>query len=121
TGVHGPVDLAAAPVEWRPRYVAADLRCLDLDYVAPRKSDDAWTCGAAVVRVAASDDPRVQVVCEGPAEHLLRASLAAAWEAADSDTVAAESLREARMGQWWSVLTERLAAEAGVADGGSHS
>jgi len=121
TGVHGPADLAAAPVEWRPRYVAADLRCLDLDYVAPRKGDDAWACGAAVVRVASSDDPCVQVVCEGPAEHLLRASLAAAWEAVDGGAVAAESLREARMGQWWSVLTERLTAAGGVADGGSHS
>ncbi|HET7661196.1 MAG TPA: HAD-IIA family hydrolase [Oryzihumus sp.] len=116
TGVHGPADLAAAPKEWRPRYVAADLRCLGVAYVEPRKVDDAWACGSAVVRVAAGDDPGVQVVCEGPAEHLLRAALAASWEAVDGGALAAESLREARMGQWWSLMAERLTGEAG-ADG----
>lgn len=117
TGVHGPVDLAAAPVEWRPRYVAADLRCLGVGYVAPRKVDDAWACGAAVVRVAAGDVPGIQVVCEGPAEHLLRAALAASWEAVDGGALAADSLHESRMGQWWSRMAERLAGEAGVHGG----
>ena len=112
TGVHGPAELAAAPAEWRPRYVAADLRCLGVGYVAPRRVDDAWACGDAVVRVAAGDAPCIQVVCEAPAEHLLRAALAASWEAVDSGAVAAESLREAGMGRWWSRVAERLAGDA---------
>ncbi|HEX8972816.1 HAD-IIA family hydrolase [Oryzihumus sp.] len=114
TGVHGPADLAAAGVESRPRYVAADLRCLGVGYVAPRKVDGAWACGAAAVTMAAADGPDIQVVCDGPAEHLLRASLAASWEAVDNGALAAESLREARMGQWWTLMAERLAAEDGA-------
>ncbi|MGZ4775915.1 MAG: HAD-IIA family hydrolase [Oryzihumus sp.] len=112
TGVHGPADLAAAPVEWRPRYVATDLRGLGVGYVAPRKLEDAWACGAAVVRVEVGEAPCVQVVCEGPAEHLLRAALAASWDAVDSGAVGAESLVKAEMGRWWSQVAERLAEDA---------
>ena len=113
TGVHGPADLAAAAPAQRPRYVGADLRSLGQAYEAPRRVDDAWVCGPAMVEVVPDRDTALRTVCDGPAVLLLRASLAAWWEAADRDEVSARPGTAAL--QHWATLARRLA------DGGEPS
>ena len=108
TGVHGPADLAAAPPAQRPRYVAADLRCLGVAYESPRHVDGCWTCGRAAVRLLRSPEPRLETVSDGPPELLLRAALAAWWEAIDREDDPIDPA--ARTGSsLWASLAEGLA------------
>lgn len=106
TGVHGPADLAAAEPAQRPRYVATDLRCLTQGYEAPRRVDGGWACGPASVGLVHEADPVIRVVTEGPAELVLRASLAAWWEAVDAGRRARD--QPGADGEHWAMLADRI-------------
>lgn len=113
TGVHGVVDVALAPPERRPRYVAADLAALHGPYEEPhRGTTDGWCCGSAHARL---DQVGGLVLAaeghEGPlAEDGLRAGLACLWDAADGadapgcdEAVLRRSAR--RLERWWAGRT----------------
>lgn len=86
TGVHGPVELAAAPFDHRPQYVLTDLRDLAEDY--PEAGvDDGWHVrGSARARLARGG--RLEVV--GAGADLLRAALDALWTARDAGLITAQ-------------------------------
>ena len=109
TGVHGPADLAAAAEAQRPRYVAADLRSLRERYLEPRRVDGGWACGPALVELARDGEPTPRAVSDGPALLVLRASLAAWWEAVDRGEVPGEIGGAAA--KYWAGVTEQLARE----------
>ncbi|KRE37243.1 hydrolase [Janibacter sp. Soil728] len=78
TGVHGPADAAAAPVDRRPDYVVKDLRGLHEHYPEAQREGDWCVRGGARARVA---EGRLSV--DGDGMDAIRASLDAVWAAAD--------------------------------------
>jgi len=83
-GVHGWVDLAGAEPTARPRYVATDLRSLQLAYVDPvldPEDPSRWVCGGAYACVSAAGDLAVSQA--GALNDRLRAALKALWHASD--------------------------------------
>ena len=83
-GVHAWVDLAGVEPTARPRYVATDLRSLQLAYVDPvldPEDPSRWVCGEASAWVSAAGD--LLVSRAGALNDRLRAALSALWHARD--------------------------------------
>lgn len=80
TGVTGLAELAAAPREQRPAYLAADLRGLNQPHPAPSLDGGAASLGGWVARVS---DGRLAVEGSGDADDWWRVVAAAAWDHAD--------------------------------------
>lgn len=84
TGVHGPVDAAAAPRSRRPTHVLSDLRDLARPY-PPLQKEGGWCIrGGARARCATT----LEVYGEGI--DATRACLDALWEAVDASRITAE-------------------------------
>jgi glycerol-1-phosphatase len=84
-GVHRWADVVGAQTAARPRYVATDLRCLQLGYTEPIQDvqdPSRWLCGGAHAAVSARDE--LVVSHSGSLNERLRAALAALWHAGDA-------------------------------------
>lgn len=85
TGVSGVADLAAAPLGARPRFVAADLRCLALPYpathVQPVGDSVRVRCADAAMELDA--DGQWAGLAQADPDNQLRAGLAAIWQIRD--------------------------------------
>jgi HAD superfamily hydrolase (TIGR01450 family) len=83
-GVHRWMDVAAADLTARPRYVATDLRSLHVAYAEPvqdLRDLSQWVCGEAKAWVSAPGD--LVVSRAGTLNERLRAALKALWHAGD--------------------------------------
>ncbi|QOR72217.1 HAD-IIA family hydrolase [Ruania alkalisoli] len=94
TGVDGMAEVLKARPEYRPSYLAADLRGLAQAHPEPRAEDDVWVCGQA--RASVRDGTVVFDRPDGPVSlgvtpisiDEFRAAAAAAWAASDAAGVA---------------------------------
>lgn len=87
TGVHGPGDAAAAPVEHRPTHVLTDLRELGQAYPQQRVEGGWFHRGSARARCGES------LEVEGRGIDALRASLDAVWAAVDAGGITSAQAR----------------------------
>ena len=84
-GVHRWADVVGAQKAVRPRYVATDLRSLQLAYTEPiqdLKDPSRWRCGGACAWVSARGE--LVVSTSGALNERARAGLAARWHAGDA-------------------------------------
>ena len=84
-GVHRWADVVGAQKAVRPRYVATDLRCLQLAYTEPIhdvQDPSQWLCGGAHASVSARGE--LVLSKSGTLNERLRAALAALWDAGDA-------------------------------------
>lgn len=79
TGVHGPADAAAAPLERRPDFIVSDLRGLHEEYPAAVRAGEWCVRGTARARLMGGG-----LVVEGEGLDAIRASLDALWAAVDA-------------------------------------
>jgi HAD superfamily hydrolase (TIGR01450 family) len=76
TGIDGPRELLAAPLQARPPFVLADLRGLTEPYPEVRETRDGHRVGEALVRVRGR---AVEVARDGEPLDVLRAAALAVW------------------------------------------
>lgn len=83
-GVHGWDDVVGADPTARPRYLATDLRSLNLAYADPEqdlRDPSRWVCGEANAWISATGE--LVVSSDGELNERLRAAMKALWYAQD--------------------------------------
>jgi glycerol 3-phosphatase-2 len=104
TGVHGIRQVAWAEARERPRYLATDLRALDVPYVEAVQERGGWTCGPA--RAEVDREGTVMVGPAGSPDQRLRCVVAALWSVRDGGRQLPP-----RDDEVWDRLAEHVAGE----------
>lgn len=84
-GVHGWTDVVDVDPTARPRFLATDLRSLNLAYADPVQDlgdPSRWVCGEATARISTAGE--LVVSKEGELNQRLRAAVKALWHARDA-------------------------------------